>query len=113
MKLLPKLVAATLLGAASLAVAQVDIPDPSIPGGSMNTAVRIVATNDLMIDRFINRWIRTHYPGWDADPYQIQELGPDRYAVVYITAPGKTARRVYFKVNKSIRDDDDTGFPSL
>lgn len=113
MKLLPKLFAAMLLGAASLAVAQVDIPDPSVPGGSMNTAVRIVAANDLMIDRFINRWIRTHYPGWDADPYEMQEFGPDRYAVVYIQATGKTGRRVYFKINKNMRDDDDTGFPQL
>ncbi|MEO8061354.1 MAG: hypothetical protein ABI821_01265 [Pseudomonadota bacterium] len=103
----------TLLGAASAASAQVNIPDPSTPGGSMNTAVRIVATSDIMIDRYIKRWLRTHYPGWDAEPYDIQELGMDRYAIVYITSSNNPGRRVYFKLNKSVNDDDSNGFPPL
>ncbi|MEJ0085532.1 MAG: hypothetical protein WDO72_07615 [Pseudomonadota bacterium] len=113
MKALKNFLVLTLLGAAPLAGAQVDIPDPNVPGGSMNSAVRIVATNELMIDRQIKRWIRTHYPGWDADPYEIQEFGAERYAVVYITSSGNPGRRVYFKVNKTVNDEDDMGFPKL
>jgi hypothetical protein len=70
----------TLLGAASVAGAQVNMPDPNLPGGSMNTAVRIIATSDIMVDRYIKRWVQTHYPGWDAEPYELQEMGQDRYA---------------------------------
>jgi hypothetical protein len=113
MKALKGFLVVALLGAASLADAQVNIPDPNLPGGSMNTAVRIVATNELMIDRSIKRWIRTHYPGWDADPYEIQEFGEERYAVVYISSANNPSRRVYFKLNKTLRDDDDDGFPPL
>jgi hypothetical protein len=113
MKALKSLLIVTLLGAAPLAGAQVNIPDPNLPGGSMNTAVRVVVTSDIMVDRYIKRWIRTHYPGWDADPYQIQELGMERYAIVYITSTEHPARRVYFKLNKTVNDDDDSGFPPL
>jgi hypothetical protein len=113
MKAVKGLLIATLLGAASVATGQVNIPDPSLPGSSMMNAVRIVATNDLMVDRFIKRWISTHYPGWDADPYEIQEFGSERYAVVYITSKNDPSRRVYFKLNKSINDDDDGPFPGL
>ena len=114
MQVLKSLIFITLLGAASAASAQVNIPDPSLPGGSMNTAVRIVATNELMIDRYIKRWLRTHYPGWDAEPYDIQDLGMDRYAIVYITSSNNPGRRVYFKLNKTVNDDDDdNGFPPL
>lgn len=113
MKLLKAIIAVTLLGAATTAGAQVNIPDPNQPGGSMNTAVRIVGTNEIMIDRYIKRWIRTHYPGWDADPYDIQEFGQERYAIVYITSSGNPGRRVYFKLQRSQNEDDDDGFPSL
>jgi hypothetical protein len=114
MNALKSFLVVTLLGSASLAGAQVNLPDPTLPGGSMNTAVRVVATNDLMVDRYIKRWIRTHYPGWDAEPYEIQEFGEDRYAVVYITSSNNPSRRVYFKLNKTMRDDDDdNGFPPL
>jgi len=113
MQALKSLLIVTLLGAASVAGAQVNIPDPNLPGGSMNTAVRIVATNELMVDRYIKRWLRTHYPGWDAEPYDIQELGMERYAIVYITSSNNPGRRVYFKLNKTVNDDDDSGFPPL
>lgn len=113
MKVFKRFLAATLLGAASVAGAQVNMPDPSLPGGSLNTAVRIVVASDIMIDRYITRWIRTHYPGWDAEPYEIQEMGEDRYAIVYITSKGNPGRRVYFKLTKNIHDDDNGGFPPL
>ncbi len=73
------------------------MPNPTAPGGSIESAVRIVAPNDIMVDRFIARWLRTHYPGWDADPHEIRELGNERYAVVYITSPNNPGRRVYFR----------------
>jgi len=115
MNIFKSFLAVSLLGAASIAGAQVNIPDPSLPGGSMNTAVRIVGVNEIMIDRYIKRWLRTHYPGWDAEPYDIQELGTERYAIVYITSANNPGRRVYFKINKSQNDDDDNngGFPPL
>lgn len=113
MKAVSSLIAVTLLGACSTASAQVNMPDPNSPGGSMNTAVRIVAPNDLMIDRFITRWIRTHYPGWDADPYELQELGPERYAVVYIRAANQPGRRLYFRLQKNQNDPNDSPFPGM
>jgi hypothetical protein len=114
MKAFKRFLAVTLLGAAAGVLAQVNIPDPNLPGGSMNTAVRIVATSDIMVDRFIARWIHTHYPGWEAEPFELQELGQERYAVVYISSSGSPGRRVYFKLSKSLHeDDDDNGFPPL
>ena len=113
MKTLTRLLAITLLGAASSAGAQVNMPDPSLPGGSMNTAVRVVVMNEIMVDRFIKRWIQTHYPGWDAEPYEIQQLGEERYAIVYITSSGNPGRRVYFRLKSNTRTDDDDGFPPL
>src|SRR5688572_9354982 len=109
MKSIRTLVAAMLLGLASVAVAQIDMPNPNAPGGSMNTAVRIVATSDFMIDRFIARWLRTHYPGWNADPHEFQDMGPERYAVVYIKHADHPGRRVYFRVLQSQSDPDNDG----
>ena len=113
MKTLNSLVAITLLGAASVAGAQVNIPNPQLPGGSYESAVRLVVTNEMMLDHQIKRWIHTHYPGWDAEPYEIQELGMERYAIVYITSSSNPGRRVYFKLNQTVHDDDDNGFPPL
>lgn len=103
----------TLLGAAGVASAQVNLPPPDLPGSSPDQAVRIMGTNDLMIDRFIQRWLRTHYPGWDADPIEFREIGPERYAVVYITSQNNPGRRVYFRVQSRMGDpeDDRGGFP--
>ena len=50
MKTIQLLVAFTLLGAAS-AGAQITIPNPTVPGGSFESAVRLVTANDLMLDR--------------------------------------------------------------
>jgi hypothetical protein len=111
MKTIESLVVITLLGFASVASAQINLPDPQQPGSSMMNPVRIVATNDLMVDRFIKRWLRTHYPGWDAEPHEFQELGPERYAVVYITSPNNPGRRVYFRVQKNQNEDDSSPFP--
>jgi hypothetical protein len=104
----------TLLGAASLffwngASAQIDLPSPDLPGSSPGTAVRIVAANDLMVDRLIQRWLHTHYPGWDADPVEYQDIGTEHYAVVYITSPNNPGRRVYFRVASRMNDPDDDG----
>jgi hypothetical protein len=109
MKTLISLVAITLLGVASVAGAQVNIPNPQLPGGSYESAVRLVVTNEMMLDRQIKRWIRTHYPGWDADPHEFQDLGDERYAVVYIKSPNNPGRRVYFRVQKHQNEDMDTG----
>src|SRR5689334_9833619 len=112
MKLISRIAAITLLGL-GVARAQIDMPNPSVPGGSFDTAVRIVATNELMIDRFISRWLRTHYPGWDADPHEFQDLGDERYAVVFISHKDHPSRRVYFRVLQSQSDPDNqsSSFP--
>jgi hypothetical protein len=104
MKILNSLVAVTLLGAASVAGAQINIPNPQLPGGSFESAVRLVVTNEMMLDRQIKRWIHTHYPGWDADPHEFQDLGEERYAIVYITSANNPGRRVYFRVQRSQAD---------
>ena len=100
-----------LLGTAGIAAAQINMPAPGTPGSSPDYAVRIVATNDLMVNRYVQRWIRTHYPGWDADPIEYQEIGPERYAVVYITSPNNPGRRVYFRIASRMNDPDDDGAP--
>jgi hypothetical protein len=112
MKVLTSLVAITLLGVSSAAMAQVNVPDPSAPGMSPGTAVRIHSTSDLMVDRVITSWLRKHYPGWTAEPHEFQEIGFERYAVVYITSPNTPGRRVYFRVLTSQSDDDtNAGYP--
>jgi hypothetical protein len=95
-----------LLGIAGMTIAQVKMPDPTIPGGSPATAVRLVAPSELMIDRQIRRWLRTHYPGWSADHHEIQEMGVERYAVVRITADNQPMRRVYFRLISSPSDPE-------
>lgn len=99
--------AVILLGAASGASAQINMPDPTAPGGSFQTAIRLVVTNEMMVDRQISRWLRTHYPGWDAQPHEFSDLGNERYAIVYITSPNNPARRVYFRVSKSQAEQND------
>jgi len=64
-----------------------------------------------MVDRFVQRWIRTHYPGWDADPIEYQDIGTERYAVVYITSSNNPGRRVYFRVQSRLNDPTDDGAP--
>jgi hypothetical protein len=107
-------VAATLL-VAGAAVAQINMPNPNAPGNSMESAVRVIATNDFMVDRFIKRWLRTHYPNWHADPHEYMEFGDERYAVVYITSPDNPGRRVYFRVQSRPGEnvDDRDPFPRL
>lgn len=100
--------ALTLLGL-GIAQAQVNIPNPGAPGGSFESAVRIVATSDMMIDRFIARWLRSNYAGWDAEPHDFQELGDERYAVVYISHKDHPSRRVYFRILQSHADPDNQG----
>ena len=113
MKTLQRLAVLTLLGFAPIAGAQLNMPNPAAPGGSPESAVRLVATNDIMVDRFIARWLRTHYPGWNADPHEFMEIGMERYAVVYISAPDNPGRRVYFRVMKHQMEDDSPGMPPL
>jgi hypothetical protein len=97
-----------------IAAAQVNMPNPQAPGGSMDSAVRVIATNDFMVDRFIKRWLRTHYPNWHADPHEYMEFGQERYAVVYITSSDNPGRRVYFRVKSRPGEDmDDDPFPRL
>jgi hypothetical protein len=105
--------AVALLGLCGTAGAQISIPNPGAPGASIETAVRILAPSDMMIDRFIKRWLRTHYPGWDADPHEFMQIGDERYAVVYITSPDNPGRRVYFRVARSEREEKegDGSFP--
>ena len=104
------LIAATLL-AAGAAVAQVNMPNPQAPGNSMDSAVRVIATNDFMVDRFIKRWLRTHYPNWHADPHEYMELGNERYAVVYISSKDNPSRRIYFRVKSRPGEDGDERDP--
>jgi hypothetical protein len=113
MKTLRMLAALTLLGVAPLAPAQVNLPNPQSPGMSPDSAVRIVATNELMVDRYIARWLRQHYPGWSADPHEFMDIGFERYAVVYISSPNNPGRRVYFRVMKNQNEDDRSPFPEM
>lgn len=92
-------------GAAS---AQINLPDPGLPGSSPDKAVRIVGS-EVMADRFISRWLRTHYPGWSADPIEYTEIGFQRYAVVQIRAENNPSRRVYFRIQKRLNDPTEDG----
>jgi hypothetical protein len=107
MKYIRVLAVITLLGVTGAAIAQVNIPNPHAEGNSHVSAVRIVATSEFMVERTINRWIRSHYPGWSAQPHEFQDLGDERYAVVYMTHPDNPGRRVYFRIVKSFADPDD------
>lgn len=111
MKSFATLVAVTLLGAASMATAQVNLPNPAAPGMSPDTAVRLVATSDVMVDRSIKRWLRRNYPDWHADPHEIREIGFERYAIVRISAPNQATRQVYFRLARTQAEDND-GFPT-
>jgi hypothetical protein len=104
------IIAGTLLGA-GVAHAQVNMPDPGLPGSSPANAVRVVAPSEIMADRYINRWIRTHYPGWNADPIEFTEIGFERYAVVRITSANNPSRRVYFRIQGRQNDPTDDGAP--
>lgn len=95
-----------LLGLCTAASAQISMPNPTQPGASMESAVRLVVTSDLMVDRQISRWLRTHYKGWDADPHEFREMGEERYAVVYISHKDYPGRRVYFRILRSHADPD-------
>ncbi len=110
MKTLERLVVITLLGFAPIAGAQINMPNLAQPGSSPENAVRLVSTSDLMVDRQISRWLKTHYPGWDADPHEFMELGEERYAVVFITSKDNPGRRVFFRVLKH-QNEEDSGFP--
>ncbi len=107
MKAVASLVAVALLGAASLAQAQVSAPNPQAPGQSIQSAIRLDATSDLMVDRAIKRWVRMHYPGWDTEPHEFMNIGPDRYAVVFITNTNNPGRRLYFRISNGTMEDDD------
>jgi hypothetical protein len=111
MRTIESLVVITLLGFAPVAGAQVNIPNPAAPGNSPDSAVRLVSTSDVMVDRQISRWLRTHYPGWNADPHEFMEIGMERYAVVYITSTNNPGRRIYFRVMKSQQEDEMPGMP--
>lgn len=106
-----KLAAATLLGVASLAFGQVNLPNPQAPGNSPDSAVRLVVTSELMVDRQITRWLRQHYPGWTYDPHELMEIGMERYAVVYISSAQGGGKRVYFRLQRNQNEDDN--FPSF
>lgn len=108
MKVISRIVAASLLGL-GVAQAQLSVPNPTAPGASMDSAVRLVVTSDIMVDRAINRWLRAHYPGWDADPHEFTSFGDERYAVVYISHKDHPARRVYFRLLQSHADPDNQG----
>ena len=101
------LIAVALLGAASVASAQLKMPHPSQPGMSMESAVRLLATSELMIDRSIQRWLRRNYPGWDSQPYEIREFGDERYAVVNISTQNQPDRKVYFRIMAHQKEEDD------
>jgi hypothetical protein len=112
MKTFSSLIAVTLLGLSAAAGAQIKMPDPMAPGGSYETAVRLVVTNDMMVERSITRWMRTHYPGWNYEPHELQEIANERYAIVYATSPNNPGRRVYFRIFGSQRDSNqEGGFP--
>ena len=99
-------IAAVMLLGVGIAQAQIRMPDPTAPGASYESAIKLVSTSDLMLDRQIERWLRKHYKGWDADPHQFQQVGDERYAVVYISHKDYPSRRVYFRILQSQADPD-------
>jgi hypothetical protein len=103
------IVVAMLLG--GNAFAQINMPNPMSPGSSMDSAVRVIASNDVMVDRFIKRWLRTHYPKWHADPHELMQFGSERYAVVYIKSAENPGRRVYFRLQSRPGDPDEMDNP--
>ena len=105
------LAAVTLLGASFLAFGQVNLPNPQAPGNSPDSAVRLVVTSELMVERQITRWLRQHYPGWTYDPHELMEIGMERYAVVYISSAQGGGKRVYFRLQRNQNEDDN--FPSF
>jgi hypothetical protein len=105
---LGRIAAISLLGM-GVAQAQLSIPNPTAPGASMDSAIRLVVTSDLMVDRSISRWLRTHYKGWDADPHEFTNFGDERYAVVFISHKDHPSRRVYFRILQSHADPDIEG----
>jgi hypothetical protein len=105
MKIFRHALVITALLVTGAAIAQVNIPNPQQAGNSMESAVRVIATNDFMVDRFIKRWIRTHYPNWNAEPHEYMQFADERYAVVYITSPESPGRRIYFRVQSRPGDD--------
>ena len=71
-----------VVGITSLVRMPVDLfPEIKIPVVVV-TAVRLVATSEIMIERSIKRWLRSHYPGWDADPYEIQDMAGERLVCI-------------------------------
>ncbi len=74
---------------------------------SIQTAIRLDATSDLMVDRAIKRWVHSHYPGWDTEPHEFMNIGPDRYAVVFITNTNNPSRRLYFRISNGTMEDED------
>ena len=105
MKTFTTTLAITLLGVAGMAHAQVNMPNPMSPGMSPQSAVRLDVTSELMVDRSIQRWLRRYYPGWDADPHEITEIGMDRFAVVRISANNQPSRKLYFRITRNITDE--------
>ena len=112
MNKLTTLTAIALLGATTPALSQVNIPNPQAPGNSPESAVRLVVTSEVMVDRAITRWLRQHYPGWDADPHEITEIGMERYAIVRISSPNNDNRRIYFRLLRH-QNEEDSGFPQF
>lgn len=110
MNTLVRLVTLALLGAAPVAGAQINLPNPQSPGMSPESAVRLMATSEVMLDRSIRRWLQQHYPDWNADPYDIREVGFERYAIVRISAPNNSTRQVYFRLARNQAENND-GFP--
>lgn len=111
MKTLKILAAVTLLGAGSFSIGQVNLPNPQAPGNSPDSAVRLVVTSDLMVERQISRWLRQHYPGWHADPYEVTNIGMEKYAVVFISSPQAGGKRVYFRLMR--HQNEDEGIPTF
>jgi hypothetical protein len=112
MKTVTGLIATALLGMAEVAAAQINLPNPQSPGMSPESAVRLLASSDIMLDRTIRRWLQRHYPDWHADPYDIREIGFERYAVVRITAANNPTRQVYFRLARNQAENND-GFPTM
>ena len=53
----------------------------------------------------------THYPCWNAEPHEFMDIGMERYAVVYISSANTPGRRIYFRVQSRMAEDDEAGFP--
>ena len=114
MKTTARLLAVALLGVTSFAVAQINMPNPRRPGPRRKQTPYGSPT------RPTSWWIApsgagsiSTIPVGMPSRTEFMNIGPDRYAVVYITSANNAGRRVYFRVSSGMDNDDGAMSPGM